>query len=100
MGQNVAFKEKGLQVVVSGLEIELTGKFGCSEFTAVATPQSANSCESNVVFYFNTLSGDIVVPSNGKSFVLREEFQTQLTVDCIGKGVITQLAVNINHTTH
>ena len=94
MGQNVAFKEKGLQVVVSGLEIELTGKFGCSEFTAVATPQSANSCESNVVFYFNTLSGDIVVPSNGKSFVLREEFQTQLTVDCICKGVITQSTVN------
>lgn len=95
MGQNVAFKQKGLQVLVSGLEIELTGKFGCSEFTATATPDySSQSGNKYVVFYFNTLSGDIVVPANGKPFVLREAFQTQLTVDCIGKGIITQSTVN------
>lgn len=98
MGQNIAFKEKGLKVIVYGLEIELTGRFGCSEFTATATPKSSCQLGSKTttcaVFYFNTLSGDIVVPANGKPFVLREAFQTQLTVDCIGKGIITQTTVN------
>lgn len=98
LGQNVAYKEKGLNVVVYDLELELTGRFGCSEFTAVAIPCS--KCESKhdnsncVVFYFNTLSGDLVVPADGRGFTLRQDFQTQLTVDCIGKGVITQKMVN------
>ncbi|WP_270647796.1 hypothetical protein [Paeniclostridium hominis] len=93
LGQNVMYKEKGLNVVVHDLEIELTGRFGCSEFTAIATPYS--KCDSNcVVFYFNTLSSDLVVPADGRSFTLRQDFQTQLTVDCIGKGIITQEIIN------
>lgn len=97
LGQNVMYKQKGLSVEVKDLEIELTGRFGCSEFTAIATP--ADKChigdESNdVVFYFNTLSSDLVVPADGRGFTLRQDFQTQLTVDCIGKGIITQKIVN------
>ncbi|MGL5751439.1 MAG: exosporium morphogenetic protein CdeC [Paraclostridium sp.] len=94
MGQNIAFKEKGLKVLVSDLEIELTGKFGCSEFTAIATPKYGTHKHNCVAFFFNTLSGDIVVPANGNSFRLREVFKTQLTVDCIGKGIITQTSSN------
>ncbi|WP_373598832.1 hypothetical protein [Paraclostridium bifermentans] len=99
LGQNVVYKEKGLNVIVYDLEIELTGRFGCSEFTAIATPCSKchSKCEDSsncVVFYFNTLSSDVVVPADGRSFTLRQDFQTQLTVDCIGKGVITQEIIN------
>ena len=97
LGQNVMYKEKGLNVIVKDLEIELTGRFGCSEFTAIATPVSKchKGHDSNdVVFYFNTLSSDVVVPSDGRGFKLRQDFQTQLTVDCIGKAMITQEIVN------
>ncbi|MEG0180980.1 MAG: hypothetical protein RSC84_02400 [Peptostreptococcaceae bacterium] len=98
LGQNVAYKQKGLSVIVYDLEIELTGRFGCSEFTAIATPCSKcdSKCDDSncVVFYFNTLSSDLVVPADGRGFTLRQDFQTQLTVDCIGKGIITQEIVN------
>ena len=98
LGQNVMYKERGLTVVVFDLELELTGRFGCSEFTATATPISrcnTNGEKSNcVVFFFNTLSSDLVVPADGRSFTLRQDFQTQLTVDCIGKGIITQEMIN------
>lgn len=97
LGQNVVYKQKGLNVIVKDLEIELIGRFGCSEFTAIAKPveKCHKGDESNeVVFFFNTLSSDIVVPADGRGFTLRQDFQTQLTVDCIGKAIITQHIVN------
>lgn len=97
LGQNVVYKQRGLNVIVKDLEIELIGRFGRSEFTAIATPVSKwhRDNESNdVVFFFNTLSSDLVVPADGRGFTLRQDFQTQLTVDCIGKAIITQEMMN------
>lgn len=82
-GKSVVYKQKCLDVIVEGLVLELYGKCGCTEFKAIATPVC--SC---VVFNFNTLAAPIVLPASGKSATLRQNYQTSLTVDCIGKCLL------------
>ena len=43
---------------------------------------------NKVVFNFNTLAAPMCVPANGTSFTLRQNFQTALNVDCIGKTLL------------
>lgn len=93
-GQSVVYKEKGLSVLVEDLVLELRGRCGCTEFIAFAFPavkchggQAKRCCD--VEFLFNTLSAPIGVPSDGRGFTLRQEFQTSLTVDCIGKALLS-----------
>lgn len=92
LGTTVAFKERGLNVEVHDLVLELRGKCGCTTFTALAFPAV---CESRclrkvpfVQFNFNTLSAPICLPSDGRPTILRQKFNTHLTVDCIGKSIL------------
>jgi hypothetical protein len=92
-GERSVYKEKGLKVVVKNLVLELRGRCGCTEVTVLAYPAVMNcNCDlelvDNVVFNFNTLSAPMCLPVNGKSFTLRQDFQTALTVDCIGKTLL------------
>ena len=92
-GQRTVYKEKGLKVVVKNLVLELKGCCGCTEVTVLAYPAIMNSngeleTVNKVVFNFNTLTAPICVPANGRSFTLRQNFQTALTVDCIGKTLL------------
>lgn len=92
-GTNVLYKEKGLSVTVEDLVLELKGKCGCTEIIALAHPSvrgvggQKRQC-GDVEFIFNTLSSPILVPSDGRNFILRQDFQTSLTVDCIGKAFL------------
>ena len=92
-GERVAYKEKGLKVIVKNLVLELRGCCGCTEVTVLAYP-STMDCNGNlqpanrVVFNYNTLAAPICVPANGTSCTLRQNFQTALTVDCIGKTLL------------
>ncbi len=92
-GERSNFKEKGLKVIVKDLVLELQGKCGCTEVTILAYPAKKTDCGKLepvhvVVFEYNTLSAACCLPANGKSVVLRQEFQTALTVDCIGKCLL------------
>jgi len=92
-GKSAAYKEKGLTVIVEDLVLELKGKCGCTEIRALAYPSvrgvggQKRQC-GDVEFIFNTLSAPICLPADGRSFTLRQDFQTSLTVDCIGKAFL------------
>ena len=92
-GERSAYKEKGLKVIVKNLVLELRGTCGCTEVTVLAYPARRTSngdleLVNKVVFNFNTLAAPMCVPANGTSFTLRQNFQTALTVDCIGKTLL------------
>lgn len=92
-GQRSVYKQKGLKVVVKNLVLELRGRCGCTEVTVLAYPATMNDngdleLVNKVVFNYNTLTCPICVPANGTSFTLRQNFQTALTVDCIGKTLL------------
>ena len=92
-GKNVVYKQRGLNIIVEDLVLELKGKCGCTEFTAYAYPSvrglggQMRRC-GDVEFVFNTLSAPICLPADGRSVTLRQDFQTSLTVDCIGKAIL------------
>jgi hypothetical protein len=92
LGNSVAFKERGLNVKVRDLVLELKGKCGCTTFTALAFPAVKEcGCKRRVpfvVFNFNTFSAPLCLPADGRSLLLRQEFNTRLTVDCIGKSIL------------
>ena len=92
-GERSAYKEKGLKVIVKNLVLELRGTCGCTEVTVLAYPARRTSngdleLDNKVVFNFNTLAAPMCVPANGTSFTLRQNFQTALNVDCIGKTLL------------
>ena len=92
-GERSAYKEKGLKVIVKNLVLELRGTCGCTEVTVLAYPARRTSngdleLVNKVVFNFNTLAAPMCVPANGTSFTLRQNFQTALNVDCIGKTLL------------
>lgn len=92
-GQKVVYKQKGASVVVEDLVLELRGKCGCTEIVALAYPTTKPSNHHNkncgdVEFIFNTLSAPMCLPADGKNIILRQDFQTNLTVDCIGKALL------------
>ena len=100
-GERTNYKEKGLRVVVRDLVLELRGNCGCTEVVVLAYPAIKNGCGElervqAVVFEYNTLSADSCLPANGKSVTLRQEFQTALTVDCIGKTLLKSEYCNCN----
>lgn len=95
-GTSVSYKQKGLTITVEDLVLELRGKCGCTKFVALAYPavkeRSHGCCKcrvDDVEFTFNTLSAPICLPSDGRSVVLRQEYKTNLTVDCIGKAFLS-----------
>lgn len=92
-GKSVSYKQRGLVVEVEGLVLELRGSCGCTEFVALAYPVGSRSdkhCkEEKVRFAFNTLSAPICCPASGRAFNLRQNYQTSLTVDCIGKSYLS-----------
>ena len=95
LGQSVIYKQKGTVVRVEDLVLELRGHCGCTEIVALAYPSATSraskqvQCNNGVVeFIFNTLSAPICVPSDGRSVTLRQNYLTNLTVDCIGKALL------------
>lgn len=92
-GQRVVYKQKGVAVIVEDLVLELRGKCGCTEIVALAYP-TTKPCGGQKVrcreveFVFSTLSAPICLPSDGRNVTLRQDFQTNLTVDCIGKALL------------
>lgn len=95
-GKSVVYKQRGLSILVEDLVLELRGKCGCTEFTAYAYPAvrmqggQLQRC-SDVEFIFNTLSAPVCLPASGKSVILRQNFETNLTVDCIGKALLSYI---------
>lgn len=92
-GKSVAYKQRGLTVAVRNLVLELRGRCGCTEFVALAFPavRAGGGCKRRVdyvEFTFNTLSAPICLPADGRAVTLRQEYQTNLTVDCIGKSIL------------
>lgn len=92
-GQGVAYKQKGLVVVVNDLVLELKGHCGCTKVVAYAYPAIRRiggqlSRVDYVEFKYNTLAARLCCPSNGKSFELFEDYDVNLTVDCISKAYI------------
>lgn len=92
-GTSVVYKQRGLNVTVEDLVLELRGKCGCTTFVAYAYPavrgmggQIKRCCD--VEFIYNTLSAPICMPSDGRGVTLRQDYQTNLTVDCIGKALL------------
>jgi hypothetical protein len=93
-GKSSPYKQRGLSVTVAGLVLELQGKCGCTEFSAIVYPVCNSTTGSQtqcapVQFVYNTLSAPICTPANGSSFELRQSYQTSLTVDCIGKSLLS-----------
>ncbi|MGL6107666.1 exosporium morphogenetic protein CdeC [Romboutsia sp.] len=92
-GQNVVYKQKGVAVMVEDLVLELRGKCGCTEIVALAYPSTKpfggqkRKC-NEVEFIFNTLSAPICLPADGRNITLRQDFQANLTVDCVGKALL------------
>lgn len=91
MGQSVSYKEKGLTVIANDLVLELKGHCGCTKIVAFAYPavkkMGGQLCRvDSVEFRYNTLAARICCPSDGRSFKLRQDYQTALTVDCISKA--------------
>ncbi len=89
LGTTTRYRQRGLVIEINGLEIILKGKCGCTKISVLVTPNS--DC---VVFNFNTLSAQICVPSDGNSFTLRQNYNTQLSVGCIGTGLISRECQN------
>lgn len=92
-GQSVSYKERGLTVIANDLVLELRGHCGCTKIVAYAYPATRQMggqlCRvDSVEFRYNTLAARICCPSNGRSFTLRQDYQTSLTVDCISKAYI------------
>ncbi len=92
-GKSVAYKQRGLTVAVRNLVLELRGRCGCTEFVALAFPavRAGGGCKRRVdyvEFTFNTLSAPICLSADGRAVTLRQEYQTNLTVDCIGKSIL------------
>lgn len=92
-GQGVSYKQKGLLVVANDLVLELKGHCGCTEVVAYAYPATKRMgklCKADYVeFRYNTLAARLCCPSNGKSFELDEDYDVNLTVDCISKAYIS-----------
>ncbi|MEG0854984.1 MAG: hypothetical protein RSG52_00745 [Terrisporobacter sp.] len=93
-GQSVSYKQKGLTAIVNDLVLELRGHCGCTEVVAYAYPAirriGGNLCRVDTIeFRYNTLSARICCPSNGKSFELEQDYDVNLTVDCIAKAYIS-----------
>ena len=92
-GQSAAYKQRGLMATVEGLVLELRGRCGCTTFVANAFPAVLRDDElcrvNSIQFAFNTLSTSCCLPSNGRQVTLRQSYQTNLTVDCIGKGLLS-----------
>lgn len=93
-GQNLSYKQKGLTVIVNDLVLEIRGNCGCTNVVAFAFPairrNGGQLCRvDSVEFNYNTLSARICAPSSGKSFTLRQDYDFNLTVDCISKAFIT-----------
>lgn len=92
-GTSVAYKERGLNITVHNLVLELKGKCGCTEIKAFAYPAirgvggQIRRCPE-VEFIFNTLTAPICLPSDGRNIILRQDFNTNITVDCIGKAIL------------
>lgn len=93
-GQSLSYKERGLTLIANDLVLELRGHCGCTKIVALAYPavklmggqlSRVNSAE----FRFNTLAARICAPSSGRSFKLRQDYKTNLTVDCISKAFIS-----------
>ena len=92
-GQAVSYKERGLTVIVNDLVLELRGHCGCTKIVAYAYPavreMGGQICRvDSVEFKYNTLSARMCCPSNGRSFRLRQDYRTSLTVDCISKAYL------------
>ncbi|RDY23381.1 hypothetical protein CHF27_008435 [Romboutsia maritimum] len=91
--RNLGYKQRGLTATVSNLVLELRGRCGCTKFVALAFPAlngiggARHRCDK-IQFRFNTLSAPICVPADGRSFILRQNFKTSLTVDCIEKALL------------
>lgn len=93
-GQSVSYKERGLNVVVNDLVLELKGHCGCTNIVVFAYPavqqMGGQLCRVNsVLFSYNTLACRLCIPSSGRSFTLRQDYRTSLTVDCISKANIS-----------
>ncbi|MEF9992458.1 MAG: hypothetical protein RSD22_10260 [Romboutsia sp.] len=93
-GKSASYKQRGLVVEVEDLVLELRGKCGCTEFVAIAYPVAKKGdCKTikadRVRFVFNTLSAPICLPADGRNVTLRQGYQTNLTVDCIGKSLLS-----------
>ncbi|MGL5346047.1 MAG: exosporium morphogenetic protein CdeC [Peptostreptococcaceae bacterium] len=93
-GQSVVYKQRGVTVTVEDLVLELRGHCGCTEVVALAYPstrvlgnQQRHRC-GDVEFIFNTLSAPICCPADGRGVTLRQDYQTGLTVDCVGKAML------------
>lgn len=90
-GQNLSYKERGLTIIANDLVLELRGHCGCTKIVALAYPavkkMGGQLCRvDSVEFRFNTLASRICCPSSGRSFKLRQDYRTSLTVDCISKA--------------
>lgn len=99
-GEKVSYKEKGLKVRVRDLVLELYGKCGCTNVKILATPAKKDTNGDLVEvpfveFNYSTLTAPCCLPADGKSFVLRREFQTELKVDCIGKCLLKSDAASL-----
>lgn len=98
-GQSVVYKQRGLMARVYGLVLELKGRCGCTTFVAnaypaVLQPNGELSRVDYIQFGYNTLSTSCCLPSSQKQITLRQSYQTNLTVDCIGKGLLSMQQVN------
>lgn len=94
MGQNVLFRERGLNAEVNDLVLEIRGHCGCTKIVALAFPAVRRSggqlCRvDSVEFRFNTLASNLCVPSSGRTVTLRQSYLTNLTVDCISNAFIS-----------
>ena len=93
-GQNVLFRERGLEVEVNDLVLEIRAHCGCTKIVALGFPSRRRNggqlCRGNdVQFRFNTLASNLCVPSSGRSFTLRQDYRTNLAVDCISNAFIS-----------
>ena len=98
-GQSAVYKQRGLVATVSGLVLELKGRCGCTTFVAnaypaVLLPNGELSRVDYIQFAYNTLSASLCLPSDGRQVTLRQSYETNLTVDCIGKGLLSVQQVN------
>lgn len=91
-GQNVLFRERGLTARIEDLVLEIRAHCGCTKIVALAYPavkRMKKLCRVEFVeFRFNTLASNLCVPSSGRSFTLRQDFRTNLSVDCISNAFI------------
>ncbi len=92
-GQNVSFRERGLTIRVNDLVLEIRAHCGCTKIVVIACPAVRRMGRlervDNVEFRFNTLSSNLCVPSSGRSFILRQSYNTNLAVDCIANAFIS-----------